>query len=149
MENNGHKTPQEIVETKTFNGAVVTLNELRRQDGLIAESIDKNMGKSFGVIQTILAPCDDSNYRQILKFTRWKNTEEQDKCINALKACDRTGAVKAKHVILDRLTARSAGIDAQLVNDALEALMHTTFTTENRTVKGNGNRNANNNFMSK
>lgn len=144
-EDDGHKTVEEMAQEKTFKGVVVNLGELQRQDGLIAESIDKSRAHALGVIQTVItAEQDDKNYRQILKRARWKNTEEMDKAVNALAVCDITGAVKAKRIILDRITARSAGVDGELLHEALIALTHTTFTTRNiidkKKAKYDGNR---------
>ena len=126
----GKKTIEEIAKEKTFKGATIRLEELQRQDGLIAESIDKAAIHSLGVIQTVItATPDDKDYRQILKRAVWKDREEMDKAVNALAVCDITGAVNAKRIILDRITAHSAGIDGYILHQALEALTHTTFTS--------------------
>jgi len=116
---------------EAFKGAVIKLSELQRQDGLIAESIDKSMRHTQSVIMTtITATSDDKDYRQILKRARWKNTEEMDLYVHALAVCDYTGAVMARKHLLDRITAHSAGVDAEGLHEALVALTHTTFTTQ-------------------
>ena len=129
-------------QQEAFKGTIVKLSELQRQDGLIAESIDKSTRHNQSVIMTtITAVSDDKDYRQILKRARWKSTEEMDLYVHALAVCDFTGAVMAKKHLLDRITAHSAGVDAQELHEALEALTHTTFTTQselNKKYRGNG-----------
>lgn len=128
---NGKKTIEEVAEAKAFKGGRIDLAELVRRDGLIAEAIDKSHNQSQGVIQTLItAVSDDKDYRQILKRAIWKTDEEIDKAVNALAECDMTGADNAKRYVLDRITARSAGINGQLLEMALEGLTHTTFTSE-------------------
>lgn len=132
-ENSGGKTIDEMAKEK-FLGATIDLSELKRQDGLLAEAIDKSYSQRLGVIQqTITAIHEDKLYRQIILNARWKSPEEQDKCINALAYCEITGAVQAKRIILDRLTARASGIKGENLHEALEALTHTTFTTRQMT----------------
>jgi len=141
--NNGKRTLSEIAaERAAFPGAVVTLDQLVRQDGLIAESIDKASGQKLGVIQRALTPSTDEDYRQILKMAVWKSPEEMDKAVAALAECDITGAVEVKKIILDRITARSAGVNGWLLHEAFEALTHTTFTSQTieQRKKWNGHR---------
>lgn len=127
---NGKKTIEEMAEEEVFKGVTLNIGEFQRQDGIIAESIDKSRGRNLGVIQTVInAVEDDKSYRQILKLALWKNTEEQDKAVNALSVCRLTGAKNAMRTVLDRITARSAGINGALIHEAFEALTHTTFTT--------------------
>lgn len=127
----GEKTIEQMAKERVFKGGTIDLSELQRRDGLIAESIDKAGKHGEGVIQTFIhAQADDKDYRQILKHALWKSREEMDKAVNALASCDITGAVKAKKVVLDRITAHSAGIDGQLMHESYEALTHTTFTTD-------------------
>lgn len=130
MANNGKKTIEDMAEEKVFEGATIELGDLQRQDGLIAEAIDKAQSRNLGVIQTVItAEQDDNNYRQILKRGVWKSTHEMDLAVAALAECEKTNAKQGKKVILDRITARSAGLNGQLISQALEALTHTHFIT--------------------
>ena len=147
LDNNNQNEPMtidQIAERKAaFPGTTLKLQELMHQDGQIAEAIDKANSQHAGVIQSfITAVNDDKNYRQILKNTLWKSTEEQDKAVYALACCEMTGAVNARKMILDRLTARSSGINGFLMHEALEALTHTQFTSTHYdyTKRKNGNR---------
>lgn len=144
---NGEKSPEQMAKEKLFAGIEVGSGELRRQDGLIAESLDKAGHRNLGVIQTtITAEQDDKNYRQILIRGRWRSREEMDKGANALAVCDICGARKARQYLLDRFTIHTAGQDGAAIHDALEALTHTTFITENKQKKKwyqGGDRNGN------
>lgn len=133
---------------KEFQGVTIDLKTLQRQDGLIAEAIDKSRNQNQGVIMTILtAEQDDKNYRQILKRARWKNPEEIDKAVLALGEARMTGAKNAEQIILDRVTAHSAGIDAQIIRESYEALTHTTFT--NRLIGDSKRRQEYDNYRSR
>jgi len=147
MNGNGDNQ-DEILEGQNFKGAIVKLSELQRQDGLIAQAVDKSVRHNQGVIlTTIMAIPDDKDYRQILKGARWKSTEEIDLYCQALAVCDYTGAVNAAKYLLDRITAHSAGIDWEGIHEALVALTHTTLTTRSeldKKYKGDYDRNKSN-----
>ena len=129
-EDNGDGIVEKMAMEKAFKGGIIDLHELQRRDGLIVEGIDKAGNHNIGVIQTFVhAEADDKDYRQILKHALWKSREEMDKAVNALAVCRITGATNAMKVLLDRITAHSAGIDGQLMHESYEALTHTTFTT--------------------
>ena len=145
---NGNKSLAEMAEEKVFNGVTVTLGELQRQDGMITEAIDKMNTRNAGGIQSVVNANDDKDYRQILKHANWKNSEEADKASLALAVCDITGATKAKKFILDRITARSAGIDGWLMHESFEALTHTTFTTNSGNIKQKNDGNKSNSPLS-
>lgn len=144
--NGDNGTPEHKAEGDAFKGSIIKLSELQRQDGLIAESIDKSTRHNQSVIMTtITAVPDDKDYRQILKRAIWKSTEEMDLYCNALAVCDFTGAKHARQHLLDRITAHSAGVEGKIQHDALEALTHTTFTTQSLLDKkyqrhGDGNK---------
>jgi len=133
---NGGKSIEDMAKEKVFEGVTLNLADMQRQDGIITEWLDKSKNRNLGVIQTVInAVDDDKNYRQILKLGLWKNTEEQDKAVNALAVCRLTGAKNAMRTILDRITARSAGVNGELIHEAFEALTHTTFTTNSMLEK--------------
>lgn len=127
---NGKKTIEQMAKEKAFKGLIVRIGELQRQDGIIAEAIDKSNSRNLGVIQTMItAETDDSNYRQILKRARWHNQEHRDKFVKAIAVCRITGAIKALQTLLDMITADSAGDNAIWSKEAIEGLTHTTLTT--------------------
>lgn len=135
---NGHKkTVEQMAQEKAFKGVTVRLGEMQRQDGIIAEAMDKSFAtQGLGVIQTIItAELDDKNYRQILKRARWKNQEQRDKYVKALAVCRMTGAINAAQTLLDMITADTAGDGGALLHEAIEGLTHTTLTTKEEIEK--------------
>ena len=132
---NGSKTIEEMAKEEVFKGAIVNLKELQRQDGLIAEYIDKSRNQSLGVIPTFINANSDDEVRQILKHAIWKTTEEQDKCVQAIAVCRITGATEGLRTILDRLTARSAGLNGFLMLEAFKTLSQTTFVSKSEQLK--------------
>lgn len=118
------------VKKSVFKGATITMGEMMRQDGIIAEAIDKQNTRSLGVVQTfITAIDDDKHYRQILKLARWRNARHREIYVKALNACRITGAWNAWRTLLDMITAEAAGEDGALMHEAAEALTHTSITT--------------------
>lgn len=139
---NGNKTIEEIAETKHIEGVVMRLGELQRQDGIITESIEKSSKSGQGVIQTVIsAVASDANYRQILKLARWHNDHHRDITLAALRETDAAGAWKARKAILDKITAESGGNNGELIREALEALTHTTFTSQHLQDRKRGGKN--------
>jgi len=118
------------VKKSAFKGATIKLSEMMRQDGLIAEALDKQNRHNLGVVQTfITAIDDDKNYRQILKLARWRNARHREIYVKALNACRITGAWNAWRTLLDMITAEAAGEDGALMHEAAAALTHTSITT--------------------
>lgn len=134
---NGHMSLDELAQKQVFEGVTVDMGTLRRQDGIITQAMDKLTRTNLGIIQRfITAENKDDEYRQIIKNAVWKTTEEQDKAVLAIAECRLTGATKALKIILDRLTARSAGVNGWLQIWAADALTHTTFISQNMQAKG-------------
>ena len=128
--NGDKKTIEQMAQEKAYDGLIVHIGELQRQDGIITESIDKSIGRSLGVVQSIItAEEDDKNYRQIFRRARWKNQEQRDKYVKAFAMCRIVGAVKAAKTLLDMVTADSAGDSGVWIHETGEMLTHTTLTT--------------------
>lgn len=133
---NGKKTIEQMAQEKAFTGLVVRMGEMQRQDGIMAEAMDKSINKSLGVIQTLItAEEDDGNYRQILIRARWKNQEQRDKYVKALSVCRLVGARAAAKTLLDLITADSAGDNGAIRIEAVEGITHTTLTTREELSK--------------
>lgn len=143
-EGNGHKTIEQLAKEKAFEGKIIHIGELQRQDGILAESVDKMAAKGLGVIQTLItAKDDDVDYRQILKLARWKDEIQRDRYVKALAVCRMTGAKMAAKTLLDKITADSAGDNGAIMREAIEGITHTTLTTReelSRKFKNNDNR---------
>jgi len=143
---NGRKTIEDMAKEKVFEGATIKLEDLMRRDGMIAESIDKSRGQQGGVIMTMItAEEEDKHYRQILKRGRWANQEQRDKFVKALAVCRITGAKKAAQVILDLITANSAGDNGAWIQETVEGLTHTTMTWNDNNKNGSKKKHVNDN----
>ncbi len=147
---NGHKrkTVEELALEGAFKGVKVRLGELVRQDGIMAEAMDKAIDKGRGVIETLITADGDKDYRQILKRGRWKSQEQRDKYVKALAVCRLTGAVQAAQTLLDMITADTAGDNGALIHEAFEGITHTTFTSRSEMDKKGKNDNRHNNSAS-
>ena len=133
---NGKKTIEDLALEKRFEGLILNMGDMVRQDGIIAEAVDKSKAQSLGVIQTMItAETDDANYRQMLKRARWKNQEHRDKFVKAIAVCRMTGAVKAAKTLFDLITADSAGDDGAWIQETIEGLTHTSLTTKSEIEK--------------
>ena len=140
---NGKVDVVDLMKQGALPGARLQNGELVRKDGLITEALDKQMGAKLGVIQRFITAVEkDEDYRQILKFVPWRSTQEQDKATNALACCRITGATEVTRIILDRLTARTAGLNGWLIREAMEGLTHTTFTSQEYNYKKDKNGNS-------
>lgn len=141
MGNNNHepKTVMDIAKKKAFEGAFVKLEDLQKQDGMIADALAGLSNQTMGVIQTLITAIspkdDDIEYRQILLRARWKDEEQRQRYVKALAVCRMVGAKKAAQTLLDLITAQSAGDGAELRHDAIEGITHTTFTTREEYAK--------------
>ena len=116
------------------------LSGAEKQKKMVADgNLTSVSRETSGVIQKLLtAEESDKSYRQILKMANWKSTEEMDKAVNALACCDMTGATNVKTIILDKITAHSAGEKSALIRLALEGLTHTTITSNRYDSKKRG-----------
>jgi len=135
---NDERAKKTLPETlaKSRPGATIELSTLRRQDGMIARFLDSTRTQNQGVVQTLITAIDDDNhYRQILKLARWKNPKQIDLFVKALNVCRITGARNALRHLLDTITAQSAGENAALMHEAVEAITHTTWTTREEVDK--------------
>jgi hypothetical protein len=127
----GGDNSEDTTSIDEITAALEQANKLRKMatEGGNVTAVDKQ--HNVGVIQGILsAVADDKNYRQILKQGLWKSPEEMDKAVNALACCDVTGAKKVKRIILDKITAHSAGVNGYLLRTAIDGLNHSTYTMQ-------------------
>ena len=113
-------------ETASLVGEAQKLKQAQESGNFYNADTQARMGVIHSLLQ---AKAKDIEYRYILKTTKWANREEQDRAVKALAVCDLTGAVKARRVLLDLLTARSGGEKFELVHMALDALTRTTINT--------------------
>ncbi len=79
--------------------------------------------------QALHAIKEDADYRQQLRIARWLSEEDWGSWCNALAECKRYGAPTGW--LIDRLIAKSAGVEGGLLKAIFETISHTTFTTNN------------------
>ncbi len=128
----GHFDPESAAEKKVFEGATITLGSLMRQDGLIAESIDKNNAKNAGILHVYTQSYPDDDYRDILKTANWRTPHQRRLAIRALSICAKLGATNTYKAILDEITADSAGEKGWLMQWVFKTLTQTTFITNRK-----------------
>lgn len=108
--------------------AVFDLKELQRPDGIISRMVLNNNRENSGVLVTAMRSIEkNEDYRQELKtgfFTSPRKQMQMVLAINEMRECgiDET-------MVIDLLLAQKAGINGGLLHDILEALTHTTFST--------------------
>lgn len=127
-------------DTEIRQGATLSLETLSREDGILARAAQSSNKNRSGLLQSLVTSIDDSkDYRQELKtanFSSPKKALQAVKAIHSLKACG-----VPNDEIIDAIIALKAGVNMAFVHEVLEALTHTTFTTNYKQSK---NRNSNN-----
>jgi hypothetical protein len=121
--NNGFDPEEEAAEN-AFKGARVNLSELKRGDGILTVASSNYQSLLHRVISAI---GKNEDYRNELKVALWSNSDEADDAVAAINECNELGMDPTP--IIDQIIARSSGKNHELLSRALEALTHTTFTT--------------------
>lgn len=133
MADNGHDLAGMALEKALGNsipGAKVKLEDLEREDGVLAKAAENIFRNNLGVLQRAMSAVeDDEHYRQLLKLARWEKPQQYMCTCAALAECRLIGDEEGIKMILDVVTAQSAGEKGGLLHAILEALTHTTFTT--------------------
>lgn len=132
-DDNGHD-PAEIALEQTvkqqFPGARVTLGQLEREDGIIAQAAENMNRNATGVLQRAMSAVEnDEHYRQLLRLAYWDNPQQYVRTCAAIAECRLIGDDEGIRMIIDVITAQSAGLKGGLLHDIFEALTHTTFNT--------------------
>jgi len=121
---NGHD-PGEIPVREAFKGAVLNLDELKREDGILTIP---QLGGQGGVLHRAMTAVNkDTEYRQELKTAFFLSTNEADLVVAAINEAKRYGCSLTP--IVDWLVARSSGVHGGRLKAIFETLSHTTFTT--------------------
>ena len=105
----------------------INVDELKRGDGVITRPAAQNSSLLRYVLDSV---TDNKDYRRELKQLRFATTDEADNFITAMQECRELGMDETP--ILDTALARSAGTGQSLVAMVVDALTHTTFTTNNK-----------------
>jgi len=119
--------PEESAAIEALAGAKYTLEGLRREDGTLAKAAE-NIGRAnVGVLkQAITAVLEDAKYRQILYLGNFVDRDQARKAVAAIDERRMCG-VDIRPVLDD--IAAMCGVNAERLNDVLDAMSHTTFTT--------------------
>lgn len=128
-------------EEKSYKGAVTKLEDVERQDAVLSEVATKLGKTNLGVLMRAMSAYGDEEYRNILKNGSYgpsKSRQAREKARQAVKAideCRRFGNDDGIKSILDDITAQSAVEPSGLLEAILEALTHTTFTSNSTAAK--------------
>ncbi len=121
---NGHD-PTDEAAAEAFQGAKLKLDDLRRPESLFS-TLDK--GGQQGILQRAMTPpSKDEDYRAELKTGYFRSPEEADLAVAAIN--ERLMCGVSIRPLVDKIIARSAGTNGSRLQAILEALTHTTFTT--------------------
>lgn len=138
-QNNGHEDfdiglsmLDEAVRNK-FEGAHLELDAIMAEDGRLAQAA-RQSGKNQGVINHVIAPASDEEYRDIL--LRIGNNARVQMFIEALAECREYKLTDQITYIVDRMHAEASNNIGSLLLNALRALTHTTITANTNTTSG-------------
>lgn len=123
--NNGHTTLSDQDVEDIFQGAKIGLEDLRKEDGILAKASMKNQAAS-SVLQRAMTPVDNDNYRALL--ITGIDPRKANKFVKAKAECERMYSNKGLDIIIDQLHADAgSSIGARLLA-LLKALTHTSYT---------------------
>lgn len=138
--NNGHEEDFNLGLTiideemaKRFEGAKLELDQIMAEDGRLAQAA-RQSGKNQGVINHVIAPTTDEDYRDIL--LRIGNNNRVQMYIEALAECRKYNLKDQITYIVDRMHAEASNNMGALILNALKALTHTTITANTNTTGG-------------
>jgi len=121
-QNNGHNEEEQTEQA--FKGAILNVNELKREDGILTRTSPNYQSLLHRVISAV---SNNKDYRNELKTALWASSDEADMAVAAIWECDELGMDPTP--IIDQIIARSAGRNHELLYEALRTLTHSTFTT--------------------
>lgn len=114
------------------------LETLQREDGIIPRAILSQNREGSGVLAKAMSSIEkNAEYRQELKTGYFTSPTKQMQMVLALDECRECGIDET--LVVDLLIAQKAGLKGGLLHDVLEALTHTSFSTNYR-GNANGNR---------
>lgn len=122
--------PTEAAAGEALKGATYTLGELKRQDGMFAKAAEGIGKANIGVLkQALMVEQDDIKYRQLLYLGNFADRDQARKAVAAIDERRMCGV--DIRPILDDIAAM-CGVNAERLADILDAMSHTTFTTNYR-----------------
>ena len=145
LEGNGHSDSDSDEEIR--QGAVLPLEALEHEDGFLARAVSSANRNGSGVLQKLITAVEMSKeYRQELKTGNYTSPRKALQAADAIHECLDCGM--SIDQVLDEIIALKAGQNSALLHEVLEALTHTSFTTNyqgglgNAKVRNNGRKNS-------
>lgn len=126
LENAGKKLDE-------LKGARSSIDEERREDGVIAREVARGRGAT-SVLQRSMTAVDDSDYRQIL-LTGFTDPREAALATAAIAECRRFGVPETD--IIDRIHAMASVRVSNRLMEIFRALTSSTYNINSRGKQGN------------
>ena len=119
--------PEVTAAKEALQGAHYTLEGLKREDGILAKAAE-NIGRAnIGVLkQAITVEREDEKYRQLLYLGDFADRDQARKAVAAIDERRMCGV--DIRPILDDIAAM-CGVNASRLTEVLDAMSHTTFTS--------------------
>lgn len=127
MDNNGHISIDDVPEEHSWKGALLDLYSIQAEDGRLAQAARQSNKGNQGVINRVLSPADNDNYRDIL--LRLKNPRLANLFIDAIAECREYQLTDQITYIVDMMHKEAANNVSDLIIKGLQALTHTTITS--------------------
>ncbi len=125
MSDGNGDNPEDAAVEEVFKGAVLRLEDLKREDGIITKGLTN---AQQGILNRLLTAINkDDDYRQELKTAFFRTPEESDLAIEAIN--ERLMCGVSIQPLVDKVIARSAGVNASRFRALLDAYSHATITT--------------------
>ena len=122
--------PEKDAAVDALAGAKYTLAGLKRQDGQFAKAAEGIGRANIGVLkQALTVELGEEKYRQILYLGNFVDRDQARKAVAAIDERRMCG-VDIRPVLDD--IAAMCGVNAERLGDILDAMSHTTFTTNYR-----------------
>lgn len=130
-------------------GAVLPLEMLEHEDGILSRAANSANRNGSGVLQKLITAIESSkDYRQELKTGNFTSLKKAQDAAGAISEALELGDAIGLNQIVDEIIAYKAGQNSALLHEVLEALTHTSFTTNyqgglgNAKAKNNGRKNS-------
>lgn len=132
---NGHDPDS---DEKIREGATIPLDMLRREDGIISLAASSANRNASGVLQKLITTIDKpEDFWQVIKTGNWTSPNRHMIAVDAIMECIELGDDIGLRWVVGTIIAGQAGVNSALVHEALQALTHTSFTTNYQGGLGN------------
>lgn len=141
-DNNGHDDNDSLADTiiddemrARFKGATLDLNQVMAEDGRLAQA-SRQQARNQGVINHILSPVGDNEYRDIL-LRLGSNGRYYIEALAECRTYNQNGEMNDQITyIVDRMHDEVSKNPSPLLMNGLKALTHTSITATARNIGG-------------